>query len=176
MNKQKLLGTIVICILILGVILLLALKHKTTSTPTTSTPTTSNPTTSKPTPLTIFTTTTQPPVNLPSYLFNHPNNWSANPNEVMLYNDQTSFLESSFYTKYITNLISVPNGVNQTIQKSQYRIVFMSQYFQDTTIFYLDNSNIHDYVQALYDCQKSGFIPTELNAQNITTFTLPNQK
>jgi hypothetical protein len=190
MNKQALLGIIVICILILGVLLIFGLKHKSTpsgTTPSGTTPsittttTTTSGTTNTPTPtppLTIFATTTPAPPSFPSnlnFLFNHPNDWSANPNQVMYYSDRNTFLASSFYNNYSSKLISIPD-TNTIIPKHvQYRIVFMTNSFSDTTGFYLDNATINDYINVLYACQQNGFIPLELNAQKITTFTLPNR-
>ena len=182
MNKQALVGIIVVCVLILGVLLIFGLKHKSTpSEPTPSVTTTSGATnTPSPTPpLTIFATTTPAPPSFPSnlnFLFNHPNDWSANPNQVMYYSDRNTFLASSFYNNYSSNLISIPD-TNSVIPKHvQYRIVFMANSFSDTTGFYLDNASVNDYINVLYACQQNGFIPLELVAQNITTFTLPNRK
>lgn len=112
---------------------------------------------------------------LPWFLAQHPNKYSANPNQVMLYRNSTQFLNSDFYNKYKANMQLVPErkGYGQSkariIPGKPFRVVFRSMSADDNNQYYLDLPNGDAFMNLLDDAKESGkLIPTEFAAmQNI---------
>jgi hypothetical protein len=109
---------------------------------------------------------------LPFVLGQHPNKYSANPNQVLLYKNITKFTDSPFYTKYKPDLVQVKaktdwNGhdIDFIIPGKTYRIVFGSMSKDDKTKYYIDNKIPNDYLQVLIDAKNSQvLVPVEFMA------------
>lgn len=112
---------------------------------------------------------------LPWYLAQHPNRFSANPNQVLLYRNSTQFINSDFYNKYKANMKLVPErrGYGQSIapiiEGKPFRVVFRSMSSDDNNQYYLDLPDADSYMDLLDDAKESGkLMPTEFKAmQNI---------
>lgn len=111
------------------------------------------------------------PEGYPYFLFQHPNKFSANPNQVMVCNTQGQFLKSNIYNqlksklKYIAAKTSGygASARDAAIQpKKDFRIVFLFNK-PDKDQYIYDAKNADDYMKVLDMCKDSGFIyPTEV--------------
>lgn len=110
---------------------------------------------------------------LPWFFAQHPNKWSANPNEVMLYKNLVQFQTSDFFSKYKDRLIFkqaiqdfAGKDVPFTIDGKDYRIVFASLATDDKNKYYIDCKDTDDYITVLNDIKKSHILlPVELASQ-----------
>jgi hypothetical protein len=110
---------------------------------------------------------------LPWFLSQHPNAFSNNQNQVIVYKSALEFLTGAFYKKYQKRLITVLpiKGFNgqetvKEVPKKPLRFVFMSSSPQDKTQMYLDSKNQDDYLD-IWDGIKDAngaLMPTELIA------------
>lgn len=110
---------------------------------------------------------------LPWFFAQHPNKWSANPNEVMLYKNLVQFQTSDFFNKYKDRLVFkqavqdfAGKDVPFTIDSKDYRIVFASLATDDKNKYYIDCKDADDYITVLNDIKKSHILlPVELASQ-----------
>jgi len=116
------------------------------------------------------------PEGYPYFLFQHPNKYSANPNQVMVANSQAQFLKSSIYNQLKSNLKYIAaktSGYGASARdagiqpKKDFRIVFLfSKPDKDQYVY--DAKNADDYMKVLDMCKDSGFIyPTEVLSKQI---------
>ena len=116
------------------------------------------------------------PEGYPYFLFQHPNKYSANPNQVMVANTQGQFLKSSIYNQLKSNLKYIAaktSGYGASARdagiqpKKDFRIVFLfSKPDKDQYVY--DAKNADDYMKVLDMCKDSGFIyPTEVLSKQI---------
>jgi hypothetical protein len=109
---------------------------------------------------------------IPWYLAQHPNQYSANPNQVLVFRNEAQFLKSPFYKKYSAQIVEVPERkgyateVQQILPKKDFRIVFMSRSPDDTGQYYMDATDANQYMDVLDDAKESNIlIPTEFMSQ-----------
>jgi len=116
------------------------------------------------------------PEGYPYFLFQHPNKYSANPNQVMVANTQGQFLKSNIYNQLKSNLKYIAaktSGYGASARdagiqpKKDFRIVFLfSKPDKDQYVY--DAKNADDYMKVLDMCKDSGFIyPTEVLSKQI---------
>ena len=115
---------------------------------------------------------------LPWMLAQHPNNYSRNDNEVILYNSAIAFMGSAFYAKYKDRLVYVKSITlysdmgNKTTQQQDipgkdYRFVFRSSAFTDNDIFYLDPKDADEYIDIWLQIKDLPFLqPVEFESFN----------
>jgi len=106
---------------------------------------------------------------VPWWLAQHPNEYSANPNEVLKYRNQEDFIQSPFYEKYKKGIIKVSErkGYGKTqreiIKGKPLRIVFASRSDYDNTQYYYDPKDDDEYIEMLNDAKDSNIlVPIEL--------------
>lgn len=119
---------------------------------------------------------------LPWYLAQHPNKFSANPNQVLLYRNSSQFLNSNFYNKYKSNMIYVPErkgyglSRNIIIEGKPFRVVFRASSSDDNNQYYLDLSDENSYMDLLDDAKDSNIlIPVEFRAMQNTQIYLKEE-
>ena len=69
---------------------------------------------------------------VPWWLAQHPNEYSANPNEVLKYRNQEDFIQSPFYEKYKKRFTESFVNLNVYYNKNVNYIFYNKQLFQDT--------------------------------------------
>jgi len=118
------------------------------------------------------------PEDYPYFLFQHPNKYSANPNQVMVCDSQARFLKSSIYKKLnkTGNLKYVPAktsgyGASNPEAKIQphkdFRILFLFQK-PDKDEYVYDAKNVDEYINIMDMCKDSGFIyPVEVLSKQV---------
>jgi len=116
------------------------------------------------------------PDGYPYFLFQHPNKYSANPNQVMVCDSQARFLKSSIYSNLKKNLKYFPAktsgyGASAPEAKIQpqkdFRIIFLF-YRPDKDEYVYDAKDIDDYERVLDMCKDSGFIfPVEVLSKQV---------
>jgi hypothetical protein len=106
---------------------------------------------------------------IPWILAQHPNQYSANPNQVLLYRNLSQFLKSSIYKKYADRLVEVAerSGYGTTrakiVPKKDFRIVFRSRSVDDNTQYYLDCKDADEFMDVLDEAKDSNIlVPVEL--------------
>jgi len=105
---------------------------------------------------------------IPWILAQHPNQYSANPNEVLLYRNLSQFMKSPFYRKYVDRLVEVAErsgyGVSSAkiIPGKDFRIVFRSRSTDDNTQYYLDCKDANEFMDVLDEAKESNvLVPIE---------------
>jgi hypothetical protein len=105
---------------------------------------------------------------IPWILAQHPNQYSANPNQVLLYRNLSQFLKSSIYKKYADRLVEVAerSGYGTTrakiVSKKDFRIVFRSRSVDDNTQYYLDCKDADEFMDVLDEAKDSNIlVPVE---------------
>jgi hypothetical protein len=105
---------------------------------------------------------------IPWILAQHPNQYSANPNQVLLYRNLSQFLKSSIYKKYADRLVEVAerSGYGTTrakiVPKKDFRIVFRSRSVDDNTQYYLDCKDADEFMDVLDEAKDSNIlVPVE---------------
>lgn len=116
------------------------------------------------------------PDGYPWFLFQHPNKYSANPNQVMVCTSQARFLKSSIYSNLKKNLKYVPaktsgygaSAPDAKIQpQKDFRILFLF-YRPDKDEYVYDAKDADDYERVLDMCKDSGFIfPVEVLSKQV---------
>jgi hypothetical protein len=111
-------------------------------------------------------------VGIPWFLAQHPNRYSANPNEVLLYNNGIKFAQSDFYKKYSpqmktkTSVVGFGGESRVDLKGKDFRIVFRSTDPKDSSIMYLDCDNQQMWIQVMQDAYASRLlVPVEFAAQ-----------
>lgn len=117
------------------------------------------------------------PDGYPYFLFQHPNKYSANPNQVMVADNQARFLKSDIYKKLKDKIVynEFPTGgygatapEAKIVPRKDYRIVFLFT-SPDKDEYVYDAKNKQDYIKVLDMCKDSGFIyPTEVLSKKFT--------
>jgi len=117
------------------------------------------------------------PDGYPWFLFQHPNKFSANPNQVMVAMTQSRFLKSSIYNNLKSKLKYVPaktSGYGAMAPEAKiqphkdFRIVFLF-HSPDNDEYIYDAKDADDYERVLDMCKDSGFIyPTEVLSKQFT--------
>jgi hypothetical protein len=117
------------------------------------------------------------PDGYPWFLFQHPNKFSANPNQVLVSDTQARFMRSSIYDNLKGKLKYIPaktsgygaNNPDANIQPHKdFRIIFRFQR-PDNDKYVYDATDADDYMRVLDMCKDSGFIyPTEVLAKQFT--------
>jgi len=101
---------------------------------------------------------------IPYFLAQHANQYSANPNEVMLYRNEGQFLRSAIYQKYKDRITPYEErsgyGVrfSQIIPGKPFRIVFRSRSFDDNNQYYLDLNDADEFMDFLDDAKDSNML------------------
>jgi hypothetical protein len=101
---------------------------------------------------------------IPWFLAQHPNEYSANTNEVMLYRNEGQFLRSAIYQKYKDSIIPYEERAGYGVRFSQiipgkpFRIVFRSKSFDDNNQYYADFDNANDFMDFLDDAKDSNML------------------
>lgn len=101
---------------------------------------------------------------VPWTLAQHPNQFSANPNQVLNYRNKDDFIESNFYNKYKSQLVKVgeKKGYGKTqrsiIAGKPLRIVFASSSPNDNTQFYIDPTDDDEFITILNDAKDSNIL------------------
>ena len=117
-----------------------------------------------------------PPAGYPSILFMHPNEYSANPNQIMLYTTESKFLRSDIYEKYKDDFVVKLQKLKgyqseqtsdfagaKVLPHKDYRIIFRSMNKNNTTQYVLDCDDVDVYCDVLDMAKSSGFIiPVEV--------------
>jgi hypothetical protein len=105
---------------------------------------------------------------IPWILAQHPNKYSANPNQVLLYRNISQFLKSPFYKKYSDKLVEVAErsgyGVSSAkiIPGKDFRIVFRSRSTDDNNQYYLDCEDANEFMDVLDEAKESNvLVPIE---------------
>lgn len=105
---------------------------------------------------------------IPWILAQHPNQYSANPNQVLLYRNLSQFLKSPIYKKYADRLVEVAErsgyGTSRAkiIPKRDFRIVFSSRSVDDNTQYYLDCQDADEFMNVLDEAKDSNIlVPVE---------------
>lgn len=108
----------------------------------------------------------------PVFIFQHPNKWSANPNEVLLYSTLDRFMESDIYSnlkdkfKKIAGKYSGYSGGNRdgsVLPFKKFRLIFRSKSPDDRSEYVYDAVDKDDYLSVLDMSKDSNFIiPVEL--------------
>ncbi len=108
----------------------------------------------------------------PVYFFQHPNKWSANPNEVLLYSTLDRFMESDIYAKLKDKLTKIAgkysgySGGNRDgtiLPFKKFRVIFRSKSPDDRSEYVYDAVDKDDYLSVLDMAKDSNFIiPVEL--------------
>ena len=119
----------------------------------------------------------------PVFFFQHPNKWSANPNEVLLYSTLDRFLESDIYAKLKDKLKKIAgkysgysggNRDGKILPFKKFRLIFRSKSPDDRSEYVYDAVDKDDYLNALDMAKDSNFIiPTEYASR---AFTQSNAK
>jgi hypothetical protein len=117
------------------------------------------------------------PDGYPWFLFQHPNKFSANPNQVLVSDTQARFMRSSIYDNLKGKLKYIPaktsgygaNNPDANIQPHKdFRIIFRFQR-PDNDKYVYDATDADDYMRVLDMSKDSGFIyPTEVLAKQFT--------
>lgn len=110
---------------------------------------------------------------LPWYLAQHPNEYSANPNQVMLYRNEGQFLRSPIYQKYKDDIQLYQERAGygtrfaQIIPGKPFRIVFRSKSFDDNNQYILDLDDADAFMDFIDQAKDSNILtPVEfLSAQ-----------
>ena len=101
---------------------------------------------------------------IPYWLAQHPNEYSANPNQVMLYRNEGQFLRSAIYKRYEDRIIPYEErsgyGVrfSSIIPGKPFRIVFRSRSFDDNNQYYLDLEDADEFMDFLDDAKDSNML------------------
>jgi hypothetical protein len=106
---------------------------------------------------------------LPPYLAQHPNIYSGNLNNVLLFNNVEEFLDSSFYKKYKDRIVfkkavkSFGGGDTEyNVPAKKFRIVFHANSFTDKSVWYIDPKDADEWLQIMNDSKDSHIlIPVE---------------
>ena len=110
------------------------------------------------------------------FLFQHPNKFSANPNQVMVAATQSRFLKSSIYNNLKSKLKYVPaktSGYGAMAPEAKiqphkdFRILFLFN-SPDKDEYLYDAKDVDDYMKVLDMCKDSGFIyPVEVLSKQV---------
>lgn len=101
---------------------------------------------------------------VPWTLAQHPNQFSANPNQVLNYRNVNDFLDSDFYNKYKSQIVKVSErkGYGKTqrsiIPGKPLRIVFASSSADDNTQFYIDPTDDDEFIDILNNAKDSNIL------------------
>ena len=101
---------------------------------------------------------------IPWFLAQHPNQYSANPNEVMLYRNEGQFLRSAIYQKYKDRITPYEERAGYGVRFSQiipgksFRIVFRSRSFDDNNQYYLDLNDANEFMDFLDQAKDSNML------------------
>jgi hypothetical protein len=101
---------------------------------------------------------------IPWILAQHPNQYSANPNEVLLYRNVSQFIKSPFYKKYSDRLVDVSErsgyGVSQAkiVPAKDFRIVFRSRSTDDNNQYYLDCKDADEFMDVMDEAKESNIL------------------
>ena len=101
---------------------------------------------------------------IPWFLAQHPNQYSANPNEVLLYRNEGQFLRSAIYQKYKDRITPYEERAGYGIRFAQiipgkpFRIVFRSRSFDDNNQYYLDLNDANEFMDFLDDAKDSNML------------------
>lgn len=101
---------------------------------------------------------------IPWILAQHPNQYSANPNQVLVYRNLSQFMKSPFYKKYQDRLVEVAerSGYATTSAKiipgKDFRIVFRSKSPDDNTQYYLDCKDADEFMDVLDEAKESNIL------------------
>ena len=101
---------------------------------------------------------------IPWFLAQHPNEYSANPNEVMLYRNEGQFLRSPIYKQYEDriNLYQERAGYgvrfSQIIPGKPFRIVFRSKSFDDNNQYFLDLNDANEFMDFLDEAKDANML------------------
>lgn len=105
---------------------------------------------------------------IPWILAQHPNQYSANPNQVLLYRNLSQFMKSPFYKKYQDRLVEVAerSGYGTTrakiVPKKDFRVVFRSRSQDDNTQYYLDCKDADEFMDVMDEAKDSNIlVPVE---------------
>jgi hypothetical protein len=105
---------------------------------------------------------------IPWILAQHPNQYSANPNQVLLYRNLSQFIKSPFYKKYADRIVDVEEraGYGTTrakiVPKKDFRIVFRSRSTDDNSQYYLDCKDADEFMDVLDEAKDSNIlVPVE---------------
>lgn len=108
----------------------------------------------------------------PVFFFQHPNKWSANPNEVLLYSTLDRFMESDIYAKLKDKLKKIAgkysgysggNRDGSVLPFKKFRLIFRSKSPDDRSEYVYDAVDKDDYLRVLDMSKDSNFIiPVEL--------------
>jgi hypothetical protein len=105
---------------------------------------------------------------IPWILAQHPNQYSANPNQVLLYRNLSQFIKSPFYKKYADRIVDVEEraGYGTTrakiVPKKDFRIVFRSRSMDDNSQYYLDCKDADEFMDVLDEAKDSNIlVPVE---------------
>ena len=99
---------------------------------------------------------------LPPYLAQHPNVYSGNLNNVLLFNNTVDFLNSSFYKKYESKIVYKKpikqfggSDVEFDVPAKKLRIVFHSTSPSDKSVWYIDPIDTNEWLQIMNDAKES---------------------
>jgi hypothetical protein len=101
---------------------------------------------------------------VPWTLAQHPNVYSANPNQVLNYRNRADFTDSQFYNKYESEITKVNEkkgygkGQRQIIKGKPLRIVFASSSPDDNVQFYIDPKDDDEFINILNDAKESNIL------------------
>lgn len=108
---------------------------------------------------------------IPWYLAQHPNQLSANPNEVLLFSNGVKFMISDFYKKYQSRMKTAltqqgfGGESSNIIEGKPLRIVIRSTDPKDSSQFYLDNDTPEQWIEVMTDAYNSRLlVPVEFAA------------
>jgi hypothetical protein len=101
---------------------------------------------------------------IPWFLAQHPSEYSANPNQVMLYRNEGQFLRSPIYQKYKDDIIPYEERAGYGVRFSQiipgkpFRIVFRSRSFDDNNQYYMDLDDADSFMDFLDEAKDSNML------------------
>jgi hypothetical protein len=109
---------------------------------------------------------------MPWWLAQHPNQYSANPNLVLVYRNVIQFQTSDFFSKYKDRITlwgerkGFGTKIAQVIPGKPFRIVFRSMSTDDNNQYYMDCTGEDEFMDILDDIKDKGLlIPTEFLSQ-----------
>jgi hypothetical protein len=131
------------------------------------------------------------PRGYPFFLFQHPNQYSANPNQVMVFAYESKFLRSPLYAKYKDSIVlkspkysgyggdtKQSDAGGEVVPGKPFRVIFVDKSNENPTKYVLDCNDVDTFCDVMDMAKDTQFIvPVEILAKaNIAAWKAEQQK